>query len=394
MCRTASGSPRRIRVLLLATYSQALSSFVAPFARYLEALEYEVVMGASDEELAGPSMLPTLRAEGFQVVSIPFTNRPLLHRDIGSGWRLWKLLRESRFDVVHTFTAKAGFIGRLVGRAAGVPVVVHTAFSFPHLDDPGKAWLYRPLELNAMALCDHVFCISQLGYEQATSLGRAPRHGVSNPGIGVDFGKFVCLVDRVTARRELGLPIGVPLVGTAGRLTPHKRIDLFLEICRDVAATRPDVEFLVLGDGPERKALDALVLRFGLSKRVRFLRYLPDPADVVKYMRALDVFTLPTEREGFGMVFVEAMATGTAVVGPDIPPINGIVMNSETGILVARDDRQAYVNAVLRLLDDDALRAACGARGRERVRSHFDSRVVFGRIEGTYRWLQTQVALA
>jgi glycosyltransferase involved in cell wall biosynthesis len=155
--------------------------------------------------------------------------------------------------------------------------------------------------------------------------------------------------------------------------SPRKRS---LEICRDVAAIRPDVEFFVLGDGPKRSALDALVARFGLADRVRFLRYLPDPADVVKYMRALDVFTLPTEREGFGMVFVEAMATETAVVGPDIPPINGIVMNRETGILVARDDRQVYVNAVLR------------------VRSHFDSRVVFGQIEGTYRWLQTQVAQA
>ncbi len=108
----------------------------------------------------------------------------------------------SRFDIVHTFTAKAGFIGRIVSRLAGVSVVVHTAFSFPHLDDPGKAWLYRPLELKATALCDHLFCISRLGYDQARSLGRSPRHGVSNPGIGVDYQRYVSLVDRVTARRD------------------------------------------------------------------------------------------------------------------------------------------------------------------------------------------------
>jgi glycosyltransferase involved in cell wall biosynthesis len=389
-----TGAAPQARVLLLASYSQALSSFVAPFARYLEEHGYDVVMGASDEELTGSSTLPLLRAERFEVVSIPFTNRPLPHHDIGSGWRLWRLLRQSRFDIVHTFTAKAGFIGRMVGRLARVPVVVHTAFSFPHLDDPGRAWLYRPLELNATALCDHVFCISRLGYEQAMALGRSPRHGISNPGIGLDYQRFVHLVDRETARRDLGLPLKSPLVGTAARLTPHKRVGLFLEICRDVAASRPDAEFVVLGDGPERSALDALVARFGLADRVRFLRYLPDPADVVKYLRALDVFVLPTEREGFGMVFAEAMATETAVVGPDIPPVNGIVANGETGILVARDDRQAYVNAVLRLLDDGALRSAFGARGRERVRSHFDSRVVFGQIEATYRQLLARIAQA
>lgn len=386
-----SGCPR---ILLLATYSQALSSFVAPFARYLDAQGYDVLMGASEEELAGPSTLSTLRADGFEVVSVPFTNRPRPHRDVLAGWRLWRLLRGSQFDIVHTFTAKAGFIGRLVSRLSGVPVVVHTAFSFPHLDDPAKAWLYGPLERYATASCDHVFCISRLGYEQAMALGRAPRHGVSNPGIGLDYQRFVQLVDRETARRDLGLPTGVRLVGTAARLIPHKRIDLFLEICRDVADCRPDAEFVVLGDGPERSALDARVAQLGLADRVRFFRYLPDPADVVKYMRALDVFVLPTEREGFGMVFAEAMATETAVVGPDIPPVNGIVTTGETGILVARDDRQAYSHAVLRLLDNEALRAAYGAHGRERVRAHFDSRVVFGQIEATYRRLREQVAQA
>lgn len=385
---------RRPRILLIATYSQALSSFVAPFARYLDEQGYDVTMSASEEELAGPSTLSTLRADGFEVVSVPFTNRPRPHRDVLSAWRLWRLLRGSPFDIVHTFTAKAGFIGRLVGRIAGVPVVVHTAFSFPHLDDPPKAWLYRPLELNATALCDHVFCISRLGYEQALSLGRSPRHGISNPGIGLDFQRFAHLVDRETARRDLGLPLQSPLVGTVARLTPHKRVDLFLKVCADVAAHRPDSVFLVLGDGPERSSLDALVVRLGLANRVRFLRYLPDSAAVVKFMRALDVFVLPTEREGFGMVFAEAMAAETPVVGPDIPPINAIVATGETGILVSRDDRPAYSEAVLRLLDDKSLRAACGARGRDRVRRHFDSRAQYSQIEATYRRLREQVVQA
>jgi glycosyltransferase involved in cell wall biosynthesis len=382
------------RVLLMATYSQALSSFVAPFASYLQERGHEVVMAASDEALAGPSTLPRLRSEGFTVVSIPFTNRPLPHLDVLAGWRVWQLLRRSRFDIVHTFTAKAGFIGRMVARFAGVPVVAHTAFSFPHLDDPAKAWLYRPLELKATALCDHVFCISQLGLDQALALGRRPRHGVSNPGIGLDYRQFATLPDREAARRDLGLSLGVPLVGTAGRLTSHKRIDLFVEIGRRVAATRPGVQFLVLGDGPERAALDALAMRYGLGDRLRFLKYLPDRADVVKYMRALDVFVLPTEREGFGMVFAEAMATETAVIGPDIPPINGIVIDGSTGLLVPAGDLEAYVSAVERLLDDAPLRAELGSRGRERVRDNFDSSQIFRQIEHTYQALLAQVARA
>ena len=378
--------PDRGRILLLTTYSQALSSFVAPFARYLEEQGYVVTLGASDEDLIGPSTLPALRAEGFQAVSVPFSNRLLPQRDLRSAWRLWRLLRASSFDIVHTFTAKAGFIGRLVARTAGVPVVVHTAFSFPHLDTPSKAWLYRPLELIATSASDHIFCISQLGYEQTLRLGRAPRHGVSNPGIGLDFRRFESLVDREAARHDLGLPPRVPLVGTAGRLVPHKRIDLFLAICGDVAATHPEVQFLILGDGPERSRLDRLVDQHRLSDRVRFLRHLPNP-DVVKYFRALDIFTLPTEREGFGMVFAEAMAAETPAVGPDMSPINGIILDQDTGLLVPRDDQRAYADAVRWLLDHGEARARFGTRGRARVRDCFDDRIVFAKIEETYRRL-------
>ncbi|MEO8257189.1 MAG: glycosyltransferase family 4 protein [Acidobacteriota bacterium] len=378
---------RRRRILLLTTYSQALSSFVAPLARYLEEQGYDVVLGASDEPLIGPSTLPDLRAGGFQTVSIPFSNRLLPHHDLRSAWHLWRVLRATPFDIVHTFTAKAGFIGRLVARAARVPVVVHTAFSFPHLDTPSTAWLYRPLELIATSASDHIFCISRLGYQQALGLGRAPRHGISNPGLGLDVGRFASLVPRAAARRDLGLPADVALVGTAARLVPHKRIDLFLAVCAEVAAARPDVRFLILGDGPERSRLDQLVLRHRLSDRLQFLSYLPDSADVVKFFRALDVFVLPTEREGFGMVFAEAMATETPVVGPDISPVNDIILDHDTGLLVAPGDRGAYVDAVTWLLDHDEARARFGASGRARVQNCFDERMAFAKIAGTYRVL-------
>jgi glycosyltransferase involved in cell wall biosynthesis len=382
--------PDHGRVLLLTTYSQALSSFVAPFARYLEQQGYVVLLGASDEELVGPSTLPDLRAEGFQTVSIPFSNRLLPHHDLRSAWHLWRVLRATPFDIVHTFTAKAGFIGRLVARKARVPIVVHTAFSFPHLDTPSKAWLYRPLELLATSASDHMFCISRLGYQQALELGRAPRHGISNPGLGLDFRRFESLVTREAARHELGLPQRVPLIGTAARLVPHKRIDLFLAICRDVAAAHPDARFLVLGDGPERSRLDQLVQDHGLSDRVQFLPYLSNSADVVKYFRALDVFTLPTEREGFGMVFAEAMAAETPVVGPDMSPVNDIILNQDTGLLVPPGDRRAYADAVNWLVDNDQARARFGARGRARVKACFDEQIAFAKIEETYRRLRHQ----
>src|SRR5205807_3496553 len=113
----------------LATYSQALSSFVAPLARDLQARGCAVVLAASDEPLVGPSTFPQLEADGFSTCVIPFTNRMRPDRDLAAFWRTYRLIRRGRFDIVHTFTAKAGFLGRMAARLARPPVILHTAFS-------------------------------------------------------------------------------------------------------------------------------------------------------------------------------------------------------------------------------------------------------------------------
>jgi glycosyltransferase involved in cell wall biosynthesis len=375
------------RVLLVATYSQALSSFVAPFARYLEERGYEVTLAASDEALVGPSTFPQLDADGFRTRVIPFTNRMRPDRDLLSAWHVYRLIRRERFDVVHTFTAKAGFLGRVAARLARTPVVVHTAFSFPHLDTPEKAWLYGPTERLATRASDHVFCISDLGHRQTATLGVSPRSGFSNPGIGLDLTRFDRLVPRAEARAALGLPAAAPLAGTAARLVAHKRVDLFLDACRRIADRLRDAEFVVLGDGPERAALRARVTQIGLDGRVRFLDRL-SATEVVLYFRALDLFMLPTEREGFGMVFAEAMSQETPAIGPDRPPVNEII--GDAGVLIdpaAADPAEAYAGAALALFADPARRQELGAHARRRILDRFDERRSFRLIEDTYRRL-------
>ena len=357
---------------------------MAPLARFLEQSGHAVTMAASDEALVGPPTFPQLEAEGFRTRVIRFTNRMRPDRDLAAAWQVQQLVRAERFDVVHTFTAKAGFLGRLAARRAGAPVVVHTAFSFPHLDMPAKAWLYGPMERLATRMSDHVFCISELGYRQAGALGASPRRGISNPGIGLNLDRFARLPTREEARALLGLPDAVPIVGTVARLVPHKRIDLFLEMCRRVADRNPEARFLVLGDGPERAALEALRDRLDLDARVGF-RHRLTAEQIVAYFRALDIFVLPTKREGFGMVFAEAMAAETPVVAPRQPPMDEIVRTPTPDISSNPTIADAYAAAVLRLLDDPATRRQFGRRARERVFAHFDQARSFRAIEATYR---------
>lgn len=382
--RSAPAAGRR--VLLVATYSQALSAFVAALARFLEQRGYDVTMAASDEPLVGPATFPQLNAAGFHTRVIPFTNRMRPDRDALAAWRVYRLVRQARFDVVHTFTAKAGFLARVAARAAGAPIVVHTAFSFPHLDTPGKAWLYLPMERLATRLSDHLFCISDLGYRQAQSLGAAPRAGISNPGIGLDLHRFERLRPRAAARASLGLPGDVPLIGTAARLVRHKRIDLFLEACRRIADARPDARYVVVGNGPERENLRVLAERLSLDDRVTFIDRLGD-REIVDFFHSIDVFVLPTEREGFGMVFAEAMSQETPAIGPRMPPVDEIILDGVTGMLVDEQTPAAYAAAAMSLIADPPRRQALGVAARARVRERFDQRQSFDQIERTYRQL-------
>jgi hypothetical protein len=208
-----TGHQRPLRILLVATYSQALSAFVAPLARFLEQRGHDVTMAASDEPLVGPATFPQLNAAGFKT-RVSHVHQPdAADRDLTAAWQVYRLVRRERFDIVHTFTAKAGFLGRVAARAAGAPLVVHTAFSFPHLDTPGKAWMYLPMERFATRLSDHVFCISDLGYRQAQALGQSPRAGVSNPRIGLNLDRF----ERLRTREESRAALGLPADAAAGR---------------------------------------------------------------------------------------------------------------------------------------------------------------------------------
>jgi glycosyltransferase involved in cell wall biosynthesis len=147
-----------------------------------------------------------------------------------------------------------------------------------------------------------------------------------------------------------------------------------------------DARFVVLGDGPERAALGALATRLALDERVRFIAQL-NASDVVNYFRALDVFMLPTSREGFGMVFAEAMSQETPAIGPRMPPVDEIIVDGETGLLVAGTSADAYAAAAVALLEDSARRHAIGIAARKRVWERFDQRRSFRRIEETYRAL-------
>lgn len=380
---------RPIRVLHICTIRLTAQAFIAPVARYFRARGYEVSIACSVEDAVdGPGISAEHEPAGCPLypVAIARTIRPLA--DLCSIWKLYQLIRRLQPDIVHTQTSKAGVVGRLAARLAGVPIVIHTAHAFPfhsYLPVPVR-WAYIMIERWAAGWTD----LLMVDTESVRADGlryrivRNPAQIVTVP-MGIDLKKFSPSPQGFdNLRRTMGLRPNDLVVGTVARLVPDKGLECFLEMAARLRASRSDVRFLIVGDGPLRGDLEQKAGRLGIGADVVFAGH---RTDVPHLMQAMDLFVLPTLREGFGVVFAEAMAMGKATVGSRIGPVAEVVEDGVTGYLASPDDPDAFAAHALDLLNDEQKRHAFGEAGRRRVEARFSEARMCETIEQHYQRL-------
>jgi len=379
----------RVRVLHVCTIALTAHAFIAPLAKFLHHRGYEVAIACSTAvQPDAPDDLHRREVSGARIYHVPIarTVRPI--QDVVAIVKLWGLIRRLRPHIVHTQTSKAGVVGRLAARLAGTPIVIHTAHAFPfhpHLP-PAVRWCYIVIERWMARLTDLII----VDTESVRSDGLR-EHVVNTQEklvtvpMGLDLQKFSPSKSGPgNLRAALGVGPQSLVVGTVARLVPDKGMDCFLEMAAHVLAVRKDVQFFIVGDGPIRGALQQRAIEIGIAPHIMFLGHRDDIQDL---MEAMDVFVLPTKREGFGVVFVEAMAMGKATVGSLIGPVAEVVEDGVTGYLVPPDDAQGFAEQVLGLLADEKKRLDFGMAGRRRVEQYFNQTRMFDSIEGHYRHL-------
>ncbi len=309
----------------------------------------EVVSGP--EEGSEGSILPEMRALGVEVTLLP-----RLRREVHPGRDALALLALARHfsrsapTLVHTHTSKAGLLGGLAGRLAGVPAVVYTAQghifaakgAVPSVTDrPRLRPLFLGLRRLAEACSDRVVALTPADLEEQVALGLAPREKYAVLPNGVDPAPFRDLPTKQEARKALGLPAEAFLVVAVGRLSPEKGQDVLLE----ALAAVPDraVQGVLVGDGPMRPALEARAARPDLAGRVHFLGL---RTDVPRCLASADLFVLPSRYEAQGMVVVEAMMAGLPIVASRVGGVPGILEDGVTALLVPPADPSALAAAL------------------------------------------------
>ncbi len=313
--------------------------------------ESEIVCGVVGADEADMSYIAA--EKGVPVTVIRELGRELsILGDLVTLYKLWRWMRREHPAVVHTNTAKAGVVGRLAARLAGVPVVVHTFHGhvFQGYFGQPKTRLFILLERLCAPLADRIIAPSAELKRQLTEDYHicAPDH-IDVIEVGLDLAPLTQLTRHSgTFRASHHIPTTAPLIGIVGRLVPIKNHDLFFQAAARVHEQRPEIYFALIGDGERRAELTALVTTLGLSERVRFTGWV---TDVLPVYSDLDVLVLSSRNEGVPISVIEAMAARVPIVATCVGGVPDLVPDPRYGTLVALDDPAAMAAAILRALD-------------------------------------------
>jgi glycosyltransferase involved in cell wall biosynthesis len=260
--------------------------------------------------------------------------------------------------IVHAHGIRAAWVAALAHLARPFPLVV-TLHNIPPAGFLGNAAI-RFLTARA----DRIVCVSQAIADRVN-----PRAAVIPNG--VEPGRFVQL-DREGARKEFGLSDTDFIVGCIARLSHEKGVDVLVEAAKRL----PSATFLIEGDGPERAAITAVA-----GANVRLLGRVES---VLPLLAACDVIAVPSRSEGQGIVALEALAAGRAVVASNVGGLPGMIADGINGLLVPSESPEMLSYAISRLQADKALRDRLGAAGQEYAREHGDIREMVSGVESVY----------
>jgi glycosyltransferase involved in cell wall biosynthesis len=380
-----------MQILFVSTTSFISHTHLLSFAKHLREKGHQAAFACSpwDYEDA-PVRVKELREEGFDVYEIPLDRSIQLWKDAKALWSLTNLLRNKKFDLVHICTSKAGFVGRFAAKFVGCPMIVHMPYDFFFRAYPSglKRWFFVLLEKLVAPFCDVMLFISDAVHQDCLAYRMKHESTLIKVGYGIDMSRHIGFQADVKAvRSQYGIGENDLVVGNIGRQVYHKGTDTLIRAAAIVLQKFPQARFIIAGDGSSRPDYEELAKSLGITANVHFVGFLPTREDVMQLMKAVDIFVLPTRREGLGVVYIEAMALQCAVIGSRIAPVTEIIRDGETGLLATVDDPEDFAHAIVTLLEDSTLRQKIGIAGHDQVIREFDEKDIFERIEDVYHKL-------
>jgi glycosyltransferase involved in cell wall biosynthesis len=371
---------------------------VAYLTKGLESRGYETTLVAGSLARGESSM--SFVADELDVDVVPISQ---LHREISplydslSVTRLVRLIQDVRPHILHTHTAKAGAVGRVAAMLAGEarpPIVVHTFHGhvLRGYFDPVRTGAFRNLERVLATKTTRLVAVSPEVRDDLVALGVAPAEKFTVIRLGIDLDRRIASgqTDGSELRHLLGVPPEAFVVGWIGRMTAIKRVPDVLAAFACLRARGIEARLCLVGDGPDREAVERRAHELGVSRHTLFLGY---QRDVAPYYAFFDALLLPSGNEGTPVVAIESLAAGTPVVATDVGGVTDVVADGVDSFLVPVGDIEAIASALERLARDPDLRKTMGNAGRERVIARYRVGRLIDDVDTLYRELLAETHL-
>lgn len=381
-------------MLFLCAADISAANLLLPQVTALEKAGFEAHIACADGPHVG-----RMRELGFEVRTVQILNRTSPLANLKSVLALRTLMRREGYGVVHVHMISAGFLGRVAARMARVPFIFYTFRGFAFYE--GSSRRLKVFNLFIERLCTP--WTSWFFSQSEENRQRAIRHRVMPEERSAAIGNGIALAEfkrereesellSNAVRKELGIDKEAFVVGFVGRLVTEKGVIELLEAAFQVLERRPAMTFLIVGDAlPSdegmRPRMAELIRSSGFESRFVLTGW---RSDVARLYHAMDLFVLPSYREGMPRSIMEAMAAGKPVVASDIAGCRDEIVDGVTGILVAPRDAQQLSEAIDKVIGDPSLARMMGLAGRDRAERLFDECDVCERLVTQYQKILLQ----
>lgn len=317
------------KALIIATIAGFVTSFELNDIRILQELGYEVIVAANFEDYNGK-----LDNKNIKKINIDFARSPFSLQNIKAFNKLNKFVSQNKIDLIHCHTPVGGVIGRIVGKLNKVNTVIYTAHGFHfYKGAPKFNWLiFYPIEKLLSAWTKILITINHEDYNRAKNNFFAKKIKYI-PGIGLDTDKIHNThIDRKKKREALGLNEDDLVLLSVGELNANKNHKVVIEALGKLQNAK--VKYLIAGKGPLKEYLEQLITKYNLEDNVKILGY---RNDIYELHKAVDIFVLPSLREGLSVALMEAVTSNLPIICSNIRGNNDLVSNGINGFLINND---------------------------------------------------------
>lgn len=313
-------------------------------------------------------------------------------RDLAAYLGLRNLFLREAPDIVHTHSGKAGILGRLAARAAGVPLILHTIHgpSFGPFQGAIANHCFTTAERLASRCTDHFVVVANAMASQYRKAGIGSPESFTRVFSGFNLDPFLDARPDPILARHLGIEPGDFVVGKIARLFELKGHEDLLRALPELVLRIPNIKLLFVGDGPWRSRFEAMARASGHGCRVRFAGLVP-PTRIPDYLALMDALVHLSRREGLPRVLPQALAAGKPVIAYDCDGAGEVCIDGETGFLLFPGDLNSLVNRLGQLADAPELALQLAGEGRRRVCQDFPTHRMVGDLADLYLRLATRL---